>query len=89
MELDSIFEFVISWKFLILTLMVVATAYWLYNNISGRCYYKKYPIAKVIDDLAASGELKEKDISKAISDTDLDESRQFQAGQFKQNIKNQ
>lgn len=86
MELNAIFEFIVSWKYLILTLMMIATAYWLYNNLSGRSYYKKYPIAKVMDELAASGELNEEDISKAISDIDFDESRQFQAGQFKQNI---
>ena len=92
MELEEVYEFIISWKALTIVLImaiVFATAYWIYNELSGRNYYKKFPIAKAIDDLAVSGELKGKDISKAITDIDLDASSQFQAGQFTQNIKKQ
>jgi hypothetical protein len=89
---EAVYEFIVSWKALTIFLimaMVFATSYWIYSELSGRNYYKKYPIAKAIDDLAVSGELKGKDISKAITDIDLDASPQFQAGQFTQNIKKQ
>lgn len=92
MELEAIYEFIVNWKALTIVLImatVLATAYWIYSELSGRNYYKKYPIAKAIDDLAVSGELKGKDISKAITDINLDASPQFQAGQFTQNIKKQ
>jgi hypothetical protein len=92
MELEALYQFIISWKALTIALIMTvlfATAYWLYSELSGRNYYKKYPIAKAIDDLAVSGELKGKDITKAISDIDLDATPQFQAGQFTQKIKKQ
>jgi hypothetical protein len=92
METISLDEFIHSGRALYLLLLLVIFFFagrWYYNQASGRNYYKNYPVAKVIDDLAVSGELKGKDITKAISDIDLDASPQFQAGQFIQNIKKQ
>ena len=93
MEVVTFNEFVSGWRILyllVVVLTIVAIGRWFYNNVAtGKCYYKRYPIAKAIDDLAKSGELKGKNIDSALSTINRNASREFQSGQFTQNIRKQ
>ncbi|MEY8198540.1 MAG: hypothetical protein RPS47_04810 [Colwellia sp.] len=62
---------------------------WLYNESTGKNYYRKYPIAKAMDDMAKNGELRGKDIQKAINSIDLRSSKSGQVEQFILNIQKQ
>lgn len=89
-QLTGITGFLMEYVQLTLVIVLAGLALkWLYNEVTGKNYYKKYPIGKAMDDLAKSGELKGKDVTKAIMEVDHSANRQFQAGQFTQNIRNQ
>lgn len=69
--------------------LLVISIKWLYDEATGKNYYKKYPIAKALDVLSESGELKGKDITLAIMEVDPSANSQSQLRQFTQNIRKQ
>ena len=92
MELMSLEELISSGRVFVLLGVIVIVAFairWFINEANGTNYYNKYPVAKAMDEMAASGELKDKDIMDAMSNIDYVASKKGQSEQFKTNIRSQ
>ena len=74
---------------LVFALAVLAAIKWLYDEWTGANYYRRYPIAKAMDELMNNGEMRGKDIMKALRAIDLAASKKIQAQQFVEHIRSQ
>ena len=93
MEIVTFSEFLNSWRVLYLIGVIIFLAVvirWLINEANGSNYYKRYPIAKAMDEMTVSGELKDKtpdDIMNAMTSINLNTDKETQVRQFKESIK--
>ena len=92
MELISLEEFISSGRIYVVLLAVVVVSFMfrVYFNVkNGAYYYNQYPMAKAMDEMAKTGELKDKDIVDAIRNIDDSASKEERSAQFKTNIHSQ
>jgi len=86
MEVITLEEFVTSGRVYVLLGAILVVGFvirWYINAASGANYYERYPTAKAMDELAASGELKDKDIMSALRNIDCTTPKNEQTNQFK------